>query len=165
MVVKSHLKKSKHGKYSCYTGLYQPHNPDKITNSIKTPRYKSRLELLAFRFFDRSVNVESWSYEPYCIMYYDQARKNNDGKPKKRRYFIDIVAKIKKGDGSTKTVLVEVKHSKETVKPKSTKRKSLRNKRLDESTFITNQCKWTAAKKYCKARNYEFIILTEKELK
>ena len=31
--------------------------------------------------------------------------------------------------------------------------------------YITNQCKWKAAREFCESRNWEFQILTEKELK
>ena len=31
-------------------------------------------------------------------------------------------------------------------------------------TYVINQCKWEAARKWCDKHGYKFLILTEKEL-
>lgn len=166
MVPSSHFKKSKNGKYTAINGVFKPRHPEKLSNSNKNPKFKSRLELLGFNFMDRSENIIQWDYEPFGLWYIDQSSRNSEGKRgKKRRYFIDIVCTIKKKDGTIKKALIEIKHSKDLKKPIASKRKSQRNQRLDENAYLKNRCKWSAAKTYCDKMGYEFIILTEQHLK
>ena len=82
--------------------------------------------------------------------------KQPDGKP--HRYFVDF----KIHTVNNKTYLVEIKPSSQTIPPKGT-RKTKRY--LEEAaTYLVNQAKWDSAKRFAKARNWEFMVITEKEL-
>lgn len=65
-----------------------------------------------------------------------------------------------------KKFLVEVKPSKQTVKPQqdTNSKKQKKNILYEQLMYIQNTAKWEAAKKWCRDRGYEFTILTEKEL-
>jgi hypothetical protein len=59
--------------------------------------------------------------------------------------------------------VIEVKPYKQTQQPEKPKRQTQRF--VEEvKTYAVNQAKWKAATEYCKDRNYQFIIMTEKEL-
>lgn len=62
----------------------------------------------------------------------------------------------------SKTILVEIKPEKETAPPIGERR----TKRYitEGLTYIKNMNKWQAAENYCKDRNWEFQIWTEKTL-
>ena len=80
------------------------------------------------------------------------------------RYFVDFYIKVKQSDNTIKEYLIEIKPSKQTVEPVVTKKKK-RNTILTEQTmWVVNQSKWSAAREYANKRGWEFIILTEKEL-
>ena len=53
---------------------------------------------------------------------------------------------------------------KQTQEPKIQKKKT-RRYLTEVKTFAINTYKWKAAREYCAARKWEFVILTEKELK
>ncbi len=60
-------------------------------------------------------------------------------------------------------LIIEVKPKIQCAPPKRPKRQT--KKYITEvKTFGVNQAKWKAAREYCKDRNMEFLILTEKEL-
>jgi len=60
---------------------------------------------------------------------------------------------------------LEVKSKRETLPPTRSKNKKPRNQMLEEATWIKNQCKWKTARAYAKEKGYEFIIITEDQLK
>jgi|TARA_B100000035_G_C21021924_1_gene564417 hypothetical protein len=63
-----------------------------------------------------------------------------------------------------KKYLVEVKPFKQTREPKTQKRMTKRY--INEVvTWSVNQAKWKAATEFCLDRQWEFKIITEKELK
>jgi len=161
----SHHLKSTHGKYRSITGTFRPIHPEKYLGS-SLPKYKSMLEFRCFCFMDKSPYVISWNYESIAISYIDPTKRNMDGKiGRKRKYYIDVIADIKTRDGIKRT-WIEVKSKRETIKPKkSTSRKSRKNIKLDEETWMRNQSKWAHARASGKKRGYEFIILTEDQLK
>jgi len=71
---------------------------------------------------------------------------------------------VKDRAGKIKKYLVEVKPQYQTQEPKTKKRvtKQYVNEVL---TYSVNQAKWKAAEEFCKDHLWEFIILTENELK
>lgn len=79
-----------------------------------------------------------------------------------RRYFPDFRLKIQTKEGEEIKV-IEIKPRKEVDGPKPQKNRT--KKYLNEVyTFAKNQAKWKSAEEWCNDRNYEFVILTEKEL-
>ena len=106
---------------------------------------------------DKNPSVIKWLSEETIIPY----RCPTDGRM--HRYFVDFKIQVQRKDGVIKTYLVEVKPLAQTAPPVFPGKRTRRY--LTESlTFMKNQAKWEAAEKYCKDRNYEFIIITEREL-
>jgi hypothetical protein len=140
-----------------YKGRFSPKNPKKYRGDPKNIVFRSLWELRAMRTFDENPSVLEWSSEEVIVPYYDPTRGRN------RRYFPDFVVKTLQKDGSTKTLMLEVKPYKETQEP--TKQKRITKRYITEvTTWATNQSKWKAAEEYCLDRGWEFRLVTEKEL-
>ena len=156
----------KKGKYgNSISGVYHPIHPDKYVGQYD-PKYKSSLEQRMMVFLDKSHSVISWSYEKITVDYIDPTKWNKHRKKgRPRKYFIDFVVDIRISDTEVKRKWIEVKSFKETKKPIHGKNKSKRNIKLDEDTWIRNSAKWSSARKSAARRNYEFVIITENELK
>lgn len=144
-------------KYTRYKqGIYAPKNKEKYIGS-KTPRYLSSWELKFFRWCDGNPNVLQWSSESVIIPYISPV----DNRP--HRYMVDNVVKIKEGNTVTK-YLIEIKPKKQTLRPTSHGNKKQSTILYENSTYMVNVAKWTAAEKWCKKRGYKFQILTEDHL-
>jgi len=135
-------------------GVFVPKNPQKFIGTKAI--YRSGLELKFFRFCDDNKNVKKWGSENVIVPYYSPI--DNKG----HKYYVDNYIEITEGSRLVK-YLVEIKHSRETVPPK-TKYRKRQHLLYEQKTYITNQAKWKAAKEFSKKRGYKFIILTEKEL-
>ncbi len=106
---------------------------------------------------DITSHVLEWSSEEFFIPY----RHPITGRV--HRYFPDFKIKIRKKDGTTETLVVEIKPDKETKAPKVQTRKTKRY--INEvKTYAINKYKWDHAINWCKDRNYKFVIFTEKHL-
>jgi hypothetical protein len=80
------------------------------------------------------------------------------------RYFVDFWIKYRKSNNEIKTLLIEVKPDAQT-RPPVKKDKVTRRFLTEVQTWGINQAKWNAAHEYCLDRNWEFKILTEKDLR
>lgn len=108
-------------------------------------------------FLDENDSVLEWQSEELAIPY----RSPKDGRI--HRYFPDFCAKLEMPDGSTKTVILEVKPKKETQEPKVQSKKTRRY--INEVvTWGVNQAKWKSAQEYCDDKGYEFRLITEDDL-
>ena len=151
--------KSSNGKYRSITGTYHPINKTKYIGD-RDPVFRSRLEYLLMRYLDSSPNIVSWSYEKISLKYKDLSSAG-----KIRTYHIDFVAAIRVNSETTRKVWIEVKSKRETLPPTRSKNKKLRNSKLEEATYVKNQCKWDTAKRVAKDRGYDFVVLTEEQLR
>jgi len=77
---------------------------------------------------------------------------------------VDFTARFTTVEGSTKTVLIEVKPAAQCRPPAIMEGKKSKKYISEVMTWGVNTAKWKAAKEYCKDRGYEFMIMTEKEL-
>lgn len=142
-------------KNSKYTqGIFVPKNKEKFIGTKAF--YRSSLELRFMKFCDNNANVLQWGSENIVVPYYSPLDK------KMHRYFVDNFVKIKEGD-KVKNYLVEIKPFKQ-CSPPTTKYKRKSNLLYEQTMYVTNQCKWAAAKEFCKGKGLEFLILTEKDL-
>lgn len=139
-------------------GIFSPKNKLKYKGSFPII-YRSGLELKAFRYLDNNPNVITWGSESVIIPYMSPHDK------KIHRYFVDLVAELKSKDGTTKKLLIEVKPEKQTRPPVFSERKKQKTLIYEKYTFGINTAKWDAARAWCKAKNYTFIILNEKHLR
>lgn len=139
-------------------GIYQPKNPQKYKGSIPII-YRSRLELISFRYLDNNPNILTWGSESVVVPY----QSPKDGKVHK--YFVDLVASLKDTSGKIKKLLIEVKPEKQTKPPTITNRKKQSTMLYEKVTWAVNQAKWDAARQYAKKNDMTFLILNEKHLK
>lgn len=139
-------------------GYYRPINPLKYKGNSQNIVYRSSWEYKFMLYLDQHPGVIRWaSEEPwFCIPYRDPVSG------RQRRYFPDFW--FEKID---QVFLIEVKPQEQTRPPKI---KKLKNGQPDKSslkklmTFAINKAKWEAAEQYCKAHNWKFQIITEKDL-
>ena len=109
------------------------------------------------KWCDESTNVIQYGSEEFFIPY----RSPVDNKT--HRYFPDFLIKIQEQSGEVKTYLIEIKPQRQTVQPKTPKRKT-KNWLYEMKTYSVNQAKWAAAEEWCKSRGIEFKLITEREL-
>jgi len=138
-------------------GIFKPTNHNKYMGTSH-PIFRSGWELKFFRWADTNENIVQWGSENIIIPYINPL----DGKV--HRYFVDSFIIFKDKNGNKKKFLVEIKPSKQVAKPIDNNRKKKSTVLYEQTTWITNQAKWEAAKKWAKTKGCEFIILTEKEL-
>jgi hypothetical protein len=136
---------------------YVPINPHKYKGDPTNIIMRSSWETQFAIWCDHNPSVVKWSSEETVIPYRCPVRNTI------HRYFVDFKITVKDKNGLIQTYLVEIKPSKQTIPPdypgKQTKRY------LKESyTFLVNQAKWEAARKWALDRNYKFMIVTENEL-
>ena len=134
-------------------GKFIPRNIGKYRGDYKNIIYRSSWELKFMKYCDMNKNILEWGSEEIIIPYTSPV----DGK--RHRYFPDFYVKI-----NNKKYLVEVKPFKQTQEPKTQKRHTKRY--INEVvTYAVNQAKWKAATEFCLDHNWEFMLITEKELK
>jgi len=136
-----------------HSGVYKVKNREKYRGDPDNVIYRSSWEKAAFKWCDMNSDITKWASEEVVIPYkYDVSKR-------KHRYFPDLKITFKDG----RTILVEIKPAKETVKPEYPGRKTQRY--MTESlTFVKNKNKWDAAEKYAQDRGWEFQIWTEHDL-
>lgn len=145
------------GYAQSHKGLYNPLNDQKYRGT-RPIIYRSGLELSFFRWCDRNERVLQWGSESVVIPYISP----KDGRM--HRYFVDNVL-ILQTDKGNKKFLVEIKPEKQTMPPSQSVRKSKKNLLFEQITWAINSSKWDAAKAWCKKNGFEFVILTEKQLR
>lgn len=140
-----------------HQGLYKVKNPEKYVGDPTNVVFRSSWETKFMIWCDMNANVIKWQSEETVVPY--KCATDN----KWHRYFLDFRIQIKNKEGLLKTYLVEIKPEAQTVPPKYPGRQTKRY--LTESmTFLKNQSKWDAARRYSFDRGWEFIILTEYHL-
>ena len=131
---------------------YVPLFPEKYAGDASNIVMRSSWETKFAIWCDKNAQIVRWSSEETIIPYVSPV----DGRV--HRYFVDFKIQTV----NSKTYLVEIEPLYQTLPPQS-KRKT--QKFLKEaSTYMVNQAKWESAKRFAKARNWEFIVITEKEL-
>jgi hypothetical protein len=136
-----------------YQGRYTPSFPRKYQGDPKNIIYRSSWEYKFMKWCDITPSVTEWGSEEIIIPYISPV----DGR--RHRYFPDFYVKIQ-----NKKYLVEVKPLRQTKEPKTQKR--MTKKYINEVvTYAVNQAKWKAAEEFCKDNNWQFMLITEKELK
>lgn len=139
-------------------GFYKPQNPKKYEGNLKNIVYRSSWELTMFRKIDIDPNVISWSSESVVIPYTDKATG------RLHRYFVDLKVVKKLPDNTVKTFLIEVKPFSQTQEPKRGNKKE-KTFLKEVMTYGKNIGKWEAARRYCEIKGWQFVILTERDMK
>jgi len=139
-------------------GFFRPKNPQKYKGDVRHITYRSSWELKFMSYLDTHKDILEWSSEEVIIPYLSPV----DGKY--HRYFPDFLVKKRELNGKIKTVLIEIKPFKQTKPPEKIPAKITKQYINEVKTWGINKSKWEYAEEYCKNRNWEFLILTEKEL-
>lgn len=140
-----------------YKGRFTPKNPQKYKGDATNIIWRSLWEKRVMSYLDENPSVIEWSSEEIIIPYISPVDN------RRHRYFPDFLIKVKQTDGSTKTMLLEVKPKHQTKEPKVQKRKT-KQYITEVTTWATNQAKWKYAEEYCLDRGWIFKILTEDEI-
>lgn len=150
-----------------YKGKYTPTHPVKYRGDSGNIIYRSLLERRFMVYCDTNSAIRWWASEELAIPYVSPI----DGKW--HRYFVDFVVGLVDTTNTEKTVMVEIKPYKQCVAPKirvfegtvDRRKKDYRDYARAVRDWGINSAKWNAAQKYCAERNWEFKILTDKDLK
>jgi hypothetical protein len=140
-----------------YKGKFHPKHPQKYKGDPTNIIYRSLWEMRFMRYLDQHPSVIFWASEEVIVPYVSPVDK------RVHRYFPDFWVKMKAQDGTINNVLIEIKPHQQTkipVKPQKLTRKFINEAR----TYSVNQAKWKAAEQFCRDRNWQFKVLTEKEL-
>ena len=139
-----------------YKGKYRPSHPRKYKGDPTEITFRSLWERKFMIYCDSNVNVLEWASEEIAIPY-----RGPDGKP--HRYFPDFYMKVKESNGLIYRYIIEVKPLKQCAPPK--KPKSQTKGYIREAfEYARNQAKWKEAREWCADRQWEFKVVTEKEL-
>lgn len=144
-------------------GYYKPKNPEKYVGNLKNIIYRSGMELKFCQLMDSSKRIIRWVSEPdtspFPIKYHNPIKNNICN------YYPDYLIEAIQQNGSTKTMVIEVKPKEKLKKPKrpskyaSKKTINSYNNKLKE--FIINMEKYKASIKFCKRLNIEYVYITE----
>jgi hypothetical protein len=140
-----------------YKGYFKPKNPNKYLGDPTNIIYRSLWELKLMGFLDTHPEIVSWASEEVVIPY----RSPVDNRL--HRYFPDFVVKKKTENNVVETLLIEIKPESQVIEPKRQKKPTKRYIK-EVMTYGVNQAKWKAAERYCKDRNWKFIVMTEHHL-
>ena len=136
-----------------YKGKYYPSFPRKYKGDPTNIIYRSLWERKFMVYCDKNTKILEWGSEEIALPYISP----HDSRI--HRYFPDFYVKIQ-----NRKYLVEVKPFRQTMEPKTQKR--ITKRYVNEVvTWSVNQAKWKAATEFCKDNNWEFKLITEKELK
>ena len=140
-----------------YKGKYYPSYPRKYKGDPTNIIYRSLWERKFMVYCDKNQNILEWASEEIAIPY----RSPIDNRV--HRYFPDFYMKVKEFNGKIKRYVIEVKPAKQTKPPAKPKRKSKGYIR-EAYEYAKNQAKWKMAREFCADRQWEFKVVTEKEL-
>ena len=140
-----------------YKGKYYPSYPRKYKGDPTKIIYRSLWERKFMVYCDKNNNILEWASEEIAIPY----RSPIDNRV--HRYFPDFYMKVKETNGRIRKYIIEVKPAKQTKPPVKPKRQTKRY--ISEAyEYAKNQAKWKMAREFCADRQWEFKVVTEKEL-
>tara|TARA_B100000287_G_scaffold135224_1_gene127222 strand:+ start:10515 stop:10937 length:423 start_codon:yes stop_codon:yes gene_type:complete len=134
-------------------GKYIPRLPKKYKGDYRNIVYRSSWEYKFMQWCDNTPSVVEWGSEEIAIPYISPV----DGK--RHKYYPDFYVKV-----GNKKYMVEVKPTRQTKEPR-TQKKITKRYVTEVVTYSVNKAKWKAAEEFCKDYGWEFMLITEKELK
>ena len=140
-----------------YKGKYYPSYPRKYKGDPTNIIYRSLWERKFMVYCDKNDSILEWASEEISIPY----RSPVDNRV--HRYFPDFYMKVKERGGKIKRYVIEVKPAKQTKPPVKPKRQTKGYIR-EAYEYAKNQAKWKMAREFCADRQWEFKVVTEKEL-
>lgn len=146
-----------------HKGRYKVKNISKYKDDPSNVIYRSSWELKMFRWLDLNPDITGWQSESIAIPYLSPIDK------KIHRYFPDVIFDVMQG-GELKTYMIEIKPASQTRPPNPAKRNATPTGRVstrylrEAAEFAKNDAKWDAARRYCNAKGWTFLVWTEKHL-
>ena len=140
-----------------YKGKYYPSYPRKYKGDPTNIIYRSLWERKFMVYCDKNDNILEWASEEIAIPY----RSPVDNRV--HRYFPDFYMKVRERGGKVRRYVIEVKPAKQTKPPVKPKRQTKGYIR-EAYEYAKNQAKWKMAREFCADRQWEFKVVTEKEL-
>ena len=140
-----------------YKGKYRPSHPEKYKGNPMNIVYRSLWERKFMVYCDKNRNILEWWSEEIAIPYRSPIDR------RVHRYFPDFYMKVKERGGKVKRYVIEVKPAKQTKPPVKPKRQTKGYIR-EAYEYAKNQAKWKMAREFCADRQWEFKVVTEKEL-
>ena len=140
-----------------YKGKYYPSYPRKYKGDPTNIIYRSLWERKFMVYCDKNESILECASDEIAIPY----RSPIDNRV--HRYFPDFYMKVKERGGKVKRYVIEVKPAKQTKPPVKPKRQTKGYIR-DAYEYAKNQAKWKMAREFCADRQWEFKVVTEKEL-
>ena len=137
---------------------YKPSYPDKYQGDSSNIICRSSWERKFCRYCDLNENIIQWCSEELIIPYISPVDK------RVHRYYPDFIIRVKESTGQIKTYVIEVKPKRQTQPPKK-KSRVTKSYIYECKTYAVNQAKWKAATEFCMDQGWEFMLITEKELK
>ena len=143
-----------------YKGRFVPRTPEKYKGNPTNIVYRSSWELKFMGYLDKNPNVLQWASEEIAIPYRSPLDK------KWHRYFPDFIVRMRDADGNTVVKMIEIKPMSQSVPPEIRQNSQRITKKYlrEVMTYGINNAKWEAAKEFCADRNWEFVVLTEKNV-
>lgn len=137
---------------------YTPVNKQKYVGDVDNIIMRSSWESKLAHFLDLNDSVIKWGSESRPILY------NSTVDRRVRRYFPDFFVVLKDREGKERRMIIEIKPWVQTQPPRTTRRK--KSVLLAEvAEYKRNQEKWAAARKYANKIGWEFVVMTERELR
>ena len=140
-----------------YKGKYYPSYPRKYKGDPTNIIYRSLWERKFMVYCDKNDNILEWASEEIAIPY----RSPIDNRV--HRYFPDFYMKVRERGGKVRRYVIEVKPAKQTKPPVKPKRQT-KGYIIEAYEYAKNQAKWKMAREFCADRQWEFKVVTEKEL-
>lgn len=138
-----------------FRGKFEPKNKSKYIGDVSNIVARSSWEYKALKWCDENPAILFYGSEEKIIPYVSPFDN------KSHKYYVDLVIRYKTKSGTEKVALIEIKPFSQTQKPKKPKRQS--KYYLEEcKTYVINTVKWQAAVKYCKEKNIDFVLWTDK---
>ena len=147
-----------------YSGKFRPKNPQKYKGDPTKIVWRSLWELKFFRRCDEHPDILEWQSEEIAIPYM------NPVKGKTSRYFPDVVVKKRISATEHVMLMIEIKPKKQTRPPDASRKNNTPTGRVsrrylnEAAAYAVNEAKWKAAQRYCRERNWTFLIFTEDEI-
>ena len=139
-------------------GKFRPRNPDKYKGDYTNILYRSSWERMFMKWCDEKPQVKKWQSEEKAIWYWNPVQKKNC------RYFPDFIIEVERKDGIVMQEMVEIKPYRQVVGPPENPKRRTKAWVGQVMTYMVNQAKWSAARKYCEDKGMNFRLVTEKEL-
>jgi len=136
---------------------FTPKYPEKYIGDHTAIIIRSSWELRVFQFCDSNYNVVRWGSEEIAIPY----MKPFPGGMKPARYYPDLYVEYIDREGKLNRELIEVKPEKFT---KASRARNSTTKAFENTQYVVNMAKFTAADNWCKRNGITFKVLSEKSI-